>query len=124
MDFIRRLLLSPQSAESSILEDLVAATRSGNSPKITEILRRHPAFITYEGPNGENLLHIAAESQKLSSVSALIDAGVDAKKKTSKGWTPEDYACFAGEFRMGCYTEICMKIRKRLTKPRQLMQNK
>ena len=81
-------------------------------------LKNNSELIQYENNEGENLLHLAAECQSLSSVAELVDAGVNVEKKSKKGWNPEDIACFPGEFRMKCYTKICMKMRKRLSNPR------
>ena len=118
MNFIKKIFSRRESKTPSIIDGLLLAIRNGDSYRIREILKNNSELIQYENNEGENLLHLAAECQSLSSVAELVDAGVDVEKKSKKGWNPEDIACFSGEFRMGCYTEICMKIRKRLSNPR------
>jgi ankyrin repeat protein len=96
---------------------LRVAVKSSDTVALRKILAAHPELLNSPDEKGMTLLHLAAEWQDFSVVAALVDLGAAVKAKDPHGWTPEDIAYFNGEFRMGCYTEVCLNIVDRLSKP-------
>ena len=97
---------------------LKSAVRDSNTQRIKALVASFPELI--ESPDEKSLrpLHWAAEAQSLSSVACLVDLGADVTQKDAMGFTPKQMAEWHGEFRMGAYTDICLKIVERLENAR------
>jgi ankyrin repeat protein len=107
--------------ESTPLERSHLAVRSSNTVEVREILAANPDLLNFRDEKGATPLHWAAEAQDLSVVATLVDLGADVNIKDNFGYTPRDVAYFCGEFRMGAYTDVCLKIVERLNEqPRKV----
>jgi hypothetical protein len=93
---------------------LNTAVRSSNTYRTKEIIATWPELLMYADEKGQTPLHWAAEAQSLSSVACLIDLGASTVTKDRLGFTAEMVSDWRGEFRMGAYTDSCLKIRERL----------
>jgi ankyrin repeat protein len=96
------------------LSRLRVAVKTSDTVTLRKVLAADPELLNYQDDKGATPLHWAAEGQDLSVVAALMDLGADASIKDSHGYTPRDIACWFGEFRMGAYTDTCLKIVQRL----------
>ena len=92
------------------LSRLRVAVKSSDTVGLHEVLAAHPELLNYQDEKGATPLHWAAERQDLAVVNALIGRGADINIKDNLGYTPVEIACWNGEYRMGAYTEICLKI--------------
>ncbi len=92
---------------------------SGDVVGIKEIIEEFPLLLDEADHTGMTPLHLAAEKQILSSVACLIDLGANAELKERGGYTATDLAYWHGEYRMGAYTDRCLKIVKRIENTKQ-----
>ena len=101
----------------SISEALIALSGSvklSDTERIKILISEHPGLLEASDEKGRSPLHWAAEAQSLASVACLVDLGADPKRTDKLGFTPEQVACWYGEFRMGAYTDVCQRIVERL----------
>ena len=96
------------------IAELRRAVLASDTQKIRDIIHAFPDLRDHEDEKGETPLHWAAGAQSLSSVACLVDLGADTQRKDHLGYTPEQLSYFEGEFRMGAYTDTCIKICERL----------
>ena len=115
MKWLQRLLRRKPTYDEAF-HGLEAAVRSSDTVRIRELLTLYPELIERSGERGMRPLHWAAEAQSLSSIACLVDLGADTRAKDQMGYTAEDIAHWNGEFRMGAYTDVCLKIVERLRK--------
>ena len=100
------------------------AVKDGDMQRIKDLVAIHPEYLVRANTEGKFPLHWPAEVQSLSSIDCLVDLGADVSQKSRAGHTAEDVAYWNGEFRMGAYTDVCLKIVERLKKGRSSEQVK
>jgi ankyrin repeat protein len=69
-------------------DDLVQATRRGDTAKIEEILKSGTSVNTHDS-DGRTALHEAAATENLELFKLLVAAGADIRARDNKGETPE-----------------------------------
>jgi len=112
-------LFSRPKAITDLLPAFERAVAEGNTPKIRELYSKNNDLLSIIDDEGSTPLHWAAKAQNLSSVACLIDLGASPTIKDRLGYTPKDVAYWYGEFRMGAYTDSCLKIVDRILKAEQ-----
>jgi len=116
MNPLARLFHKPPASPAELWVGLLAAVRDSNTERVKEILSDHPEMISRTDDKGMTALHWAAQYQTLASTACLIDHGANPHIKDNLGYVPRQVAQWYGEYRMGAYTESCLKIVDRIKK--------
>ncbi|ATC66200.1 hypothetical protein CMV30_16135 [Nibricoccus aquaticus] len=103
-------------SEADALSALKVSVVQSDTQRIKELIAQYPSLLEKSDVKGMRPLHWASEAQSLSSIACLVDLGADVTQKEAMGYTPEQIAYWHGEFRMGAYTDVCLKIVDRLKK--------
>ena len=76
----------------ALLICFVAAIRTGNEPKLKDLLSHFKEFIDSHDTDGNTLLIIGVINTQVNMVKMLLDEGADVNAPDSKGMTALHYA--------------------------------
>lgn len=87
-------------AAASVLDRAMRLTESGDTVKVTRLLRDHPVLAEARGRHCETLLDVAAKYGRMEIARALIRKGADVNATQAGDWTPLHYAAGDGHPQM------------------------
>ncbi|CAM9792050.1 unnamed protein product, partial [Discosporangium mesarthrocarpum] len=80
-----------------IVDQLFTYTRLGRVHHVMKLLEDLPAEVVNSArEDGDTLLHVAAQEEKVAVVEALLDAGADVNSRDSSDGTPLHRSCLSG----------------------------